>query len=169
MIFFRKGTHLLCFLTKRDLPFDMPATIYRTPDNIIWEITHLCWSFFRNQVLKVWPLVSNHRLCDREWIQLSAGGAEIFNVKNLKIFESSIACSHGCLIRVGGLSDLGRKVYFLPAQSWLPTYNIYSCFFSSRWGTVCPSTLCELKVECITKDLKHLALLHCLKKNQTGT
>lgn len=123
--------------------------------------------FFRNQVLKVWPLVSNHRLCDGEWIQLSAGGAEIFNVKNLRISESSIACSHGCLIWVGSLSNLGRKVYFLPAQSWLPTYNIYLLFFfSSRWGTVCPCTLCELKVEYITKDLKHLALLHCLKKIQ---
>ena len=52
-----KGTHSLCFLAQGDLTaFDMPVTIYRTPDNIIWEITHLCWSFLEIRFLKCDPL-----------------------------------------------------------------------------------------------------------------
>lgn len=120
--------------------------------------------FSRNQVLKVGPLVSNHGLSDEKWIQLSAGGAEIINVKNHRTSERSIACSHGCLIWVCSLSNLGRKVYFLPAQSCdsQPVY-IYS-FSVSRWAIIFPCTSCDLKVGYIAKGLRCPALRLLEKK-----
>lgn len=121
--------------------------------------------FFRNQVFKVWPLVSNHRLSDEKWIQLSAGGAKIFNVKNTRISESPMACTHGCPIWVGSLSNLGRKVYFLTAQSFdcQVTYNSYS-FFTWGWAIIFSCTLYKLTGEHIIKDLRCLTFLDCFKK-----
>lgn len=113
------------------------------------------------------PFVSNHRLSDEKWIQLSAGGAKLVSVKNIRTSKRSMGCTHGCLIWVGSLSNLGRKVYFLTAQNFYcqVMYNSYS-FFTSRWAIIFSCALHKPEVEHI-KDWRYLALSDCFKKKKS--
>lgn len=86
--------------------------------------------FFRNRVLKMWPLVCNHRLSDWKWIQLSAGGAQIFNVKHPRIPESSIAYCHVCLKVI--LEE--RFISCLHSSNCQPIRNIYLFFLHFKVG-----------------------------------